>query len=264
MHRPPYRDDEAERLPALDALMRIVVFSPEMKRRLLSRFPLRHVHVAPHPPILFPHRTRPFPRRAGRESDVTPDGRRIIGIGLLGEVRPEKNFERAIELLVESPADLRQRLRVVMAGSATHQQQAGIKTRLDRAGVRHRLYLSHDPRLGYRAVADAVVARSIRESDIVIFPYTGNIAGAYSGNFSDALVAGARLLVSAESVMADTVEEHGVGRRFHLDSGESFGVALRALADAIDNETGDDPGRLALMAAHSGELFREQMLQAAS
>lgn len=245
IHRVP---TDARGEESLRALSReadgLFVYTEPTATYLRDQLALEDVHVVPHPPVLLANAAPRLPGDRARAG-----GR--AGVGLLGEVRPGKGYEFAIEAMAAAPSALRERIRVVMAGATDPGSEARLRARCANAGLVADLFLRDRGARGYRAMPDNVFARAVLMSDVVAFPYHDDHRNVFSGHLIDALVAGACFVATAGSALGDIVERNELGETFEAGDARSFVAALDRVLSRRGEGAYGGPARERLVEAHS-------------
>lgn len=212
---------------------KIFVFHEITQRFIVKQFPeLDHkLFVVPHPFIHLSnfYAQNGVKRRTIRDNKIT--------LGFLGGFRQGKGFEECIAMLARLPFSLRDKIHCLFAGGVPNEETlAPIRSLL--AGAR----ISFDFQTGvrgshpndYKGISNVDFAQAILESDILMLPYHGPQANAFSGLFSDGLAAGCAFMANKGSLMGDVIEETGLGAVFSLEDQESLEVGMEEVIATLD------------------------------
>lgn len=258
LHRVPRDAASGEQLQRRCRNMEgLFVYSEPVQRYLEAQYGLTNVIHVPHPPVFLAN----VPVRAARRlpASAASDQPRL-GLGLLGEVRPEKGYEFVIDALSTAAFEVRSRIKIVMAGAVDAEVERRIQATCAAACVVTEFNLRSPAARGYRAVPDNVFIQALLDSDVIVMPYeAGDV---FSGHFVDALRAGSWFLVTRDSAIGSLVDRHSLGETFERGDRRSFLAALDTLLERIASEPSPGPERLRLAEACSTAKVCRQVEEA--
>jgi GT2 family glycosyltransferase/glycosyltransferase involved in cell wall biosynthesis len=239
LHRTPPDAEAGRRLAKASRCMDgLFVFADPLRRFLGDQCHVTSVKTVPHPPIFFANAAPRRPRRSGAER---------LTLSLLGEVRPGKGYEAAVEALASAPLGLRSRVKLLMAGAVEDETRSRIADACARAGLCAELHLRARAPGSYRIVPDSLFAKAIADTDVMVYPFEPDHWHVFSGHFTDALFAGCRFIASRGSVLGELVERHQLGQTFESGRRDAFLEAVESMLDRLDAGAEVSAERFALL-----------------
>ncbi len=245
LHCAPANEREARNLETMMELFAgVFVFSKALRNVLIQTHGVRNVHYIPHPPRFF----RKSITRTGEGKD------RLARIGMLGKVRPEKNYEFVIQALRSAAPELRRRISIVMAGQAPPDFELAIRKALHDLDVASEMHLRpwHRRQVeDVKVVPDSIFRRCLCSTDVMVFPFTKSARTVISGHFGDSLYAGSAIVAPAQSAIGSLVCESDLGSTYADGDVDGFIRALRQSIDYVVSKGCDSPKRRALVNEHA-------------
>ncbi len=233
LHRYPATPEEAANFRQLSRHMAgIFVMSEKLARQLQTVHEAANVHYVPHPPVNMVSYTGLEP--GDRNAIGARDGQVVFS--LLGELRKGKGIELFLDALGFLPADVRERVFVLVAGNGRDFTGAHITAQLNKHWVAGRVDVREaaDYR-NFAVLTKREFAKYVLATDVGVLLYQDSQRYVASATLAEFVWARRRVLVNELSASGGLVRRHKLGVVVGRETPEAVADGIIETIAAIDD-----------------------------
>ena len=174
---------------------------------------------------------------------------------LFGALDGRKGIDQLLAAIALLPADLNERLCLVLAGGTNSQEQARIRAQVTAIRQNHLVQIVED----YHFIAEAEVPAYFHLADVVLAPYQRHVG--MSGILLWAAAAGKPVLSSDYGLMGEMVRRYGLGLTVDSTAPEELAKGLTQCLLEVPEQIGDRHLMRSFAEQNSSEQFASTIFQ---